>query len=301
MPAAWWQLCEAISASQLPGLQAHLQPARCSLPDIQNSTGARCQLGRQPWAYSFADARLSAFAAALFVAIVQGWAGAAKQLGAPPPQLNRFDLFHGHLFIANECSTPNKQTFQNTPVAQHANSASRKSAAAGNLNSSQHHKLHTAQQPLQQQHLQQISDSSSCRVGVLFHASEYPAYQPSSFPINLGHCQARSSCRYSARAMDLRNIIWWQGQLAVLDVGEASPLHDSLLHQGTQPLRTVYEEDFGTPLAELLLLRQPHHRRRRRMAAEVQRWSRVLAAEAGGVAVGRCSSSVQQHGLYVSY
>jgi hypothetical protein len=173
VPAAWWQLCDAVAASQLLGLQAHLAPGSCSLPDIQNSTGdstasivscsflstrlascckacaehgsytllmqsaqpahaiyqahgfahtcssklavglclpldhvrccaaatcavlsdvsagARCQLGRQPWVYSFADVRLSAFAAALFASIGQGWAGAAKQLGAPPPQLNR--------------------------------------------------------------------------------------------------------------------------------------------------------------------------------------------------------------------
>jgi hypothetical protein len=56
---------------------------------VLSCAGARCQLGRQPWAYTFADAALSAFSAALFASIVQGWAGAAKQLGAPPPQLNR--------------------------------------------------------------------------------------------------------------------------------------------------------------------------------------------------------------------
>jgi hypothetical protein len=80
---------------------------------------------------------------------------------------------------------------------------------------------------------------------------------------------------------------------------QASPLHDLLLHEGTEPLRTVYEEDFGQPLAELLLLRQPQQRRRRRMSAELQRWSRVLAAEAAG---RQCSSSrAADHGLYVSY
>ncbi|KAF6259508.1 hypothetical protein COO60DRAFT_1700794 [Scenedesmus sp. NREL 46B-D3] len=119
-----------------------------------------------------------------------------------------------------------------------------------------------------------------------------------SFPIMLGHCQAGSSCRYNPRAMDLRNILWWQGQLAVLDVGEASSLHALLLHEGTRPLRTVYEEDFGQPLAELLLLRQPHHRRQRRTSAEVQRWSRALAAEAGSA---QCSRSARHHGVYVSY
>jgi hypothetical protein len=85
--------------------------------------------------------------------------------------------------------------------------------------------------------------------------------------------------------------------LLVLPV-QASSLHDMLLHEGTEPLRTVYEEDFGQPLAELLLLREPLHRRRRRMSAEVQRWSRALAAEASG---RQCSNRVQHHGVYVSY
>jgi hypothetical protein len=89
-----------------------------------------------------------------------------------------------------------------------------------------------------------------------------------------------------------------------VSAAQASPLHDLLLHEGTQPLRTVYEDDFGRPLAELLLLRQPQQRRRRRMSAELQRWSRALAAEAGGSgssAAEKCSSSARQHGLYVSY
>jgi hypothetical protein len=38
----------------------------------------------------------------------------------------------------------------------------------------------------------------------------------------------------------------------VLDLSERSPLHAGLLHEGTAPLRTVYEADFGQPLAEVL-------------------------------------------------
>lgn len=45
-----------------------------------------------------------------------------------------------------------------------------------------------------------------------------------------------------------------QGRLAVLDVGAASPLHASLLHEGTRPLLTVYEEDFGRAVADVLFL-----------------------------------------------
>eukprot|EP00882_Tetradesmus_deserticola_P023070 GHRQ01025101.1.p1 GENE.GHRQ01025101.1~~GHRQ01025101.1.p1 ORF type:complete len:195 (+),score=57.33 GHRQ01025101.1:333-917(+) len=171
--------------------------------------GARCQLGRQPWVYTFADDRLSGFSAALFASIVQGRAGAAKQLGAPPPHLSRFDLFHGHLFIANNCSNAgsNVQTSILQAVAQQGDSSSSKSASTDMLASS-HHLSRGTVKPHLQQH--PANSSSNCRVGVLFHASEYPAYDNVSFPIMLGHCQAGSSCRYNSRAMDLRNILWWQ-------------------------------------------------------------------------------------------
>jgi hypothetical protein len=74
---------------------------------LLSPVGARCQLGRQPWAYTFADVQLSAFAAALFAAIVQGWAAASKQLQAPPPLLNRCDgtsklqLLKHHTYVVN--------------------------------------------------------------------------------------------------------------------------------------------------------------------------------------------------------
>lgn len=60
-----------------------------------------------------------------------------------------------------------------------------------------------------------------------------------------------------------------QDKLAVLDVGTHSPLH-ALLHEGTEPLRTLYEEDFGQPIADILLLREPQKRRRRKLVT-VQR------------------------------
>ena len=36
-----------------------------------------------------------------------------------------------------------------------------------------------------------------------------------------------------------------QGQLCALDVGEASPLHGTLIMDGLQDVRTVLEADFG--------------------------------------------------------
>lgn len=89
-----------------------------------------------------------------------------------------------------------------------------------------------------------------------------------------------------------------QGKLAVLDVGADSPLH-ALLHEGTQPLRTVYEDDFGQTVADLLLLKEQHRRRRSLKAAqhlEQQRWRRLLQTD--GVAAA-CAGDVS--GVFVSY
>jgi hypothetical protein len=47
-------------------------------------------------------------------------------------------------------------------------------------------------------------------VGLLFHAVEYPKYDPWEFPLNLGYCQADSPIPYNERAMDLRNIIFFE-------------------------------------------------------------------------------------------
>jgi hypothetical protein len=120
----------------------------------------------------------------------------------------RFDLFHGHLFIANICSASEQQSSKPTTATRQDNNTSTRPTSAGKQYSSSEHRSRTTQ--LHQQQHQQHHRSSRCRVGVLFHASEYPAYDESTFPINLGHCQAGSSCRYNPRAMDLRNIIWWQ-------------------------------------------------------------------------------------------
>jgi hypothetical protein len=137
----------------------------------------------------------------------------------------RFDLFHGHLFIANDCAD---DKFRQQTSKQHsaaAAAAAQQRNSSGNLStnqsiilsSSQHNQSKGIMQPhLQQHHSQLTSSSSSCRIGVLFHASEYPAFNESSFPFMLGHCQAGSSCRYNPRAMDLRNILWWQVRWAAV-------------------------------------------------------------------------------------
>lgn len=87
----------------------------------------------------------------------------------------------------------------------------------------------------------------------------------------------------------------------MLDVGVHSPLHNLLLHQGTEPLRTLYEEDFGKPVTDLLLLQQ-NYRRRRRIAAEQRRLDRFyagVAARGHGILAARVAR--QDHAVYVSY
>jgi hypothetical protein len=74
----------------------------------------------------------------------------------------------------------------------------------------------------------------------------------------------------------LHGLTGLQGNLAVLDVGADSPLHD-LLHEGTEPVRTLYEEDFGQPLADVLVL-QKHRRRRRCPRAAQRHWQRLQGA-----------------------
>ena len=97
-------------------------------------------------------------------------------------------------------------------------------------------------------------DSGGASLGLLLHACEYPAFDAEHFPYDLGFCQRGSRLAFDARAMDCRNLVFFGGRLAALDVGAASPLHGALLHDGTRPFRTVYEEDLGAAVADVLFL-----------------------------------------------
>lgn len=72
--------------------------------------GAHCQLGRRAWAHRFQQPLMAAYAASLFHYIVAGRTAAGRQLGAPAPQLSRFDLFHGHVFVAAANHTTNSSS-----------------------------------------------------------------------------------------------------------------------------------------------------------------------------------------------
>jgi hypothetical protein len=109
--------------------------------------------------------------------------------------LSRYDLFHGHLFLASE----------------------------------------------------------SGRLGILFHAKEYPAYDKKVFPYNMGYCQRGSDVKYND-SMNLRNILWlaplpsnsspdWvaPGVLVVLDAHPDGIIYRDLIPDYVKFVRTIYE------------------------------------------------------------
>ncbi|CAH8382003.1 unnamed protein product [Eruca vesicaria subsp. sativa] len=119
--------------------------------------------------------------------------------------LSRYDLFHGHLFIATE----------------------------------------------------------SGRLGILFHAKEYPAYDKKAFPYNMGYCQRGSDVKYGD-SINLRNILWlaplpnksgtgWlaPGVLVVLDAHPDGIIYRDLIPNYVKFVRTIYEDDLGTTVVDV--------------------------------------------------
>ena len=101
-------------------------------------------------------------------------------------------------------------------------------------------------------------------VGLLFHAMEYPA-RSDSFPHDLGFCQRRSPLAFCAEHMARRNALFFNGELCLLDLPQppphatgkpmesGSPLAP-LVMEGLEEVQTVYEGDFGRPLADVYCL-----------------------------------------------
>ncbi|XP_074312260.1 uncharacterized protein LOC141647819 isoform X1 [Silene latifolia] len=95
------------------------------------------------------------------------------------------------------------------------------------------------------------------RLGILFHAKEYPAYEKKVFPFNMGYCQRGTNVAYD-KEMNLRNILWlapmpstsskdWvaPGVLVVLDAHPEGIIYRDLIPYYVQVARTIYEDDFG--------------------------------------------------------
>ena len=138
-------------------------------------------------------------------------------------------------------------------------------------------------------HAHAFADADTLTVGLLFHASEYPAFDAKAFPHELGFCQTDSKCAYDEGKHARRNVLWvarargtkedlGEGRMekkapvdvafAALDTTRGSengsnPLHDTLL--SVRELHTTFEGDFGNVAGDLLYLhelpdRKPKHR-----------------------------------------
>ncbi|XP_057792172.1 uncharacterized protein LOC131009006 [Salvia miltiorrhiza] len=103
----------------------------------------------------------------------------------------------------------------------------------------------------------------SGRVGILFHAKEYPAYDKELFPYNMGYCQVGSNVAYDD-SMNLRNILWlaplpsnsgdaWvaPGVLVVLDAHPEGIIYRDLIPKYVRIARTLYEDDFGEVVVDV--------------------------------------------------
>ncbi|XP_039002316.1 uncharacterized protein LOC120128750 isoform X2 [Hibiscus syriacus] len=121
-----------------------LDPTVLPVPDVEGSKEDKCELTRTPYGRRFISQELNSYIEYLFKLIVERGPDVGLKVS-----LSRYDLFHGHLFIATQTG----------------------------------------------------------RLGILFHAKEYPAYDKEVFPYYLGYCQKDSNVTYDD-SMNLRNILW---------------------------------------------------------------------------------------------
>lgn len=185
----------AVDSGGDPGaIHRALDPTMLPVPDVEGSQKSKCQLTRTPYGRRFANEEINSYFAFLFELIVARGPSVGLNVS-----LSRYDLFHGHLFLASETG----------------------------------------------------------RLGILFHAKEYPAFNEESFPYNLGYCQAGSNVSYDD-SMNLRNVLWlaplpsnetkaWlaPGVLVVLDARPDGIIYQEMIRDYVQIVRTVYEDVFG--------------------------------------------------------
>ncbi|OVA02661.1 hypothetical protein BVC80_141g6 [Macleaya cordata] len=204
----WWPPAPVLELARLavdsggdPGaIHRALDPTMLTVPDIEGSNENRCELTRTPYGRRFISEELNAYLTFLFELIVARGPSVGLHVS-----LNRYDFFHGHLFLADD----------------------------------------------------------SGRLGILFHAKEYPAYDKDGFPCNMGYCQIGSNVVYDD-SMNLRNILWlaplpsnstkdWlaPGVLVVLDAHPGGIIYEDLIPEYVNYARTIYEEDLGDVVVDV--------------------------------------------------
>lgn len=135
--------------------------------------------------------------------------------------LSRHDLFHAHLFITQ---TGNQRmvvgSYQHRQGQGQGQDAQQGNAATSEGGHQDRHHAHS--HPLSfrpsgpctvNETSLQVDNSSFApgSIGLLFHASEYPAQDAAQgFDIYLGHCQTESTLPYDQRVMRYRNYLWLQ-------------------------------------------------------------------------------------------
>lgn len=165
-----------------------------AVPNVENSALRQCSLSHESTGRRLRCRNSQKFVADLFKTVEsESWA-----------TLNRFDLFHAHVFTTCERDSP--------------------------------------------------------RVGILFHAKEYPAYDEHEFSVNLGRCQVGSSLKFQEEEFQSRNILWLTldkatSLLALLDT---SVLKDLLV---VPELHTTYEGDFGKVEGDIYYFDSLHNRK----------------------------------------
>ncbi|KAJ6762678.1 hypothetical protein OIU79_023423 [Salix purpurea] len=177
-----------------------LDPTVLPVPDVEGCKVNRCELTRTPYGRRFINEELNSYLEFLFELIVARGPSVGFNVS-----LNRYDLFHGHVFIARETG----------------------------------------------------------RLGILFHAREYPAYDKEVFPYNMGYCQKGSTITYDD-SMNLRNILLllplpsnstkaWvaPGVLVVLDARPDGIIYRDLIPEYVNMARTIYEDDLGEVVVDV--------------------------------------------------
>ncbi|KAJ4877671.1 Uncharacterized protein Rs2_42689 [Raphanus sativus] len=199
----WWPPEAVLELARLavdsggdPGsIHRALDPAIIPVPRTNE-----CHLTRTPYGRHFIAQEVNLYFEFLFRLIESRGPSVGLNVS-----LSRYDLFHGHLFLAPD----------------------------------------------------------SGRLGILFHAKEYPAYDESVFPYNMGYCQRGSDVKYGD-SINLRNILWlaplpsksgpgWlaPGVLVVLDAHPDGIIYRDLIPSYVKFVRTIYEDDLGTSAVDV--------------------------------------------------
>ncbi|KAG2278556.1 hypothetical protein Bca52824_061111 [Brassica carinata] len=206
----WWPPESILDLARLavdsggdPGsIHRALDPTMIPVPttNVEGSRTSKCQLTRTPYGRHFIAEEVNSYFEFLFRLIESRGPSVGLNVS-----LSRYDLFHGHLFLASE----------------------------------------------------------SGRLGILFHAKEYPAYDKRLFPYNMGYCQRGSDVKYGD-SINLRNILWlaplpsksgpgWlaPGVLVVLDAHPDGIIYRDLIPNYVKFVRTIYEDDLGTSTVDV--------------------------------------------------